>query len=296
MCIIILKSEGKKLTDEAMENSRDMNGHGYGYSFIHNEKIITKKFMKYKKFYKQYRNDEETYLDTTPFLVHFRACSKGAINVQNAHPFIINDSQVFAHNGTIYGLPEDEKKSDTNLFNRTIMRKLPYEWEKNEGIINLIRGMIGATNRIVVLNKDKSYIIFNEGKGEWIDGIWYSNEHYLGTFYRNANGQAVKFVTAVDSNMNYDRWNREYDEYWNGVHGDINGQGVLPYSKPEYNTVPTQPIVSDRLKSDTPSCDFCGMSAYNGKVVRNTEFDDMYDFCESCAKTLVPMGGLEYVV
>jgi hypothetical protein len=87
-------------------------------------------------------------------------------------------------------------------------------------------------------------------------------------------------------------WEQEYNEYWDNIDASrgVNRQGYLPYSQPEKSGNNVHTI------TDKPSCDFCGMSVYDGKVVRNTEFDDMYDFCDSCAKTLVPMGGLEYVV
>jgi hypothetical protein len=309
MCIIMMKPEGKVISEEAMENSYSMNSDGFGFSYVNNGKIVTNKYMKYNKFVKGYRKAEAEFLHDTPFLIHFRACSKGVVHVSNAHPFVVNENQVFAHNGTIYGLPVDpnNKKSDTNLFNIHVLRKLPIGWESNSAIRILMEDYLGTNNRVVVLNSDKSYYIFNEELGKWDDGIWYSNEHYMGVFMRDAQGRAVKaedLIRTQNQYARYQQWENEYDDYWNER---IYGKAKEKDKEPVDNKVLHLPFVErESIKREAHNntdvsdevefcCEFCGNALDDHFVVRNMEFDELHDFCGNCARTLVPMGGLEYV-
>jgi hypothetical protein len=319
MCIIIFKPENKVMKQEHFDNSQKINSDGYGYSFIIGEgdtaSITTRKFMKYSKFLKAYRKDEEQHNATTPFLIHFRACSKGVVDVANAHPFVINEGQVFAHNGTIWGLPDDKTKSDTRLFNELVLRKLPYRWEYSEGIQRLIQHWLGDKNRVVVLNKDKKFLIFNEKEGKWDDGIWYSNEHYTGDFVRHGAGAAVRYaewltkVNAVQqasaSRFNSEYWDTFDESYtWDyetnswrekktGKHEHI--YPVVEGNKPKQQSLPTTTMVGVKKETNkSDSCDFCGLSLNDKKDVYNLTFGDYYELCSYCAETLTEMGAVEY--
>jgi len=297
----MVKPEGKLIPDNYFENSFEMNPHGIGYSYIVGEgdvaKIITKRFMKYNKFIKQYRKDEINNLHDTPFLIHFRACSRGVVNIDNTHPFKINDGQVFAHNGTIYGIPEDEnkKRSDTNMFNETCLKGLPIGWETNESIKNLIYGTIGfSNNRLVVLNKTKEYFIFNEGLGVWDDGVWFSNDHYLGIYCRLANGKTIlKSAFVIPDKDDWDRWERDYDNY---IPGYREPGKIGPTQQTIFGVKDIDGNKKDNDMIDSgEGCDFCGQLMGNKKVdVVNEEFGDMYEMCNYCAQTLTSFGGIKY--
>lgn len=313
MCIIIFKPENKEICDDYLQASYDMNPDGIGYSFVVGEgdgaKIITKHFMKFNKFMKQYRKDEENNMDSTPFLIHFRACSKGVVNIENCHPFKINEGQVFAHNGTIYGIPEDKdnKKSDTWMFNNAILKNLPFQWESNAGIRCLIRATLGQRNKVVVLNKTKEFIIFGEHLGVWDNGIWYSNEHYLNTYVRNTQGVPVlKSEYYKPANSHWDKWEEEQLKYWesggyiepeksNDKQGKIFGQNSAFAKDVEEDMSHAKQARKNEALTFEDSCEFCGMSMEKEYSVRNLEFDDLYKLCSYCANTLTSFGGLAYV-
>lgn len=187
MCIAIFKPENLTITKDTLLNCYSHNDDGCGYAFVKEypngkNKVIVKKFMDVDKFVKAYKKDEEKYIGS-PFIVHFRATSAGLTNLDNCHPFSVNDDQAFIHNGTIYSVPKHAEKSDTAILNETVLQKLPKQWYKNEGIVYLLQDFIGTTksyshNKLVFLNSDKSFLIINDKSGIWDQGIWWSNSDY----------------------------------------------------------------------------------------------------------------------
>lgn len=174
----------KDVSNEVLKNCYSHNTDGCGYAFIDNEnKLIIRKYLDFKKFKKAFRRDQIETKSNTPFLIHFRDTSMGLTNLKSCHPFSVNDDQAMAHNGTIYSVPKEKNKSDTMVFNETVLKNLPIGWDKNKTICMLVTEFIGKTkllkyNKIVILNSDRSYTILNEGDGEWVDNIWYSNNDY----------------------------------------------------------------------------------------------------------------------
>ena len=90
--------------------------------------------------------------------------------------------------------------SDTYLFNEIILKKLPKRWETNPAITMLIEDMIGFS-KVCVLHATKGIIIYNEKKGVWDEGIWYSNTSYKPRTYYYRGG-------AYSNNT------ETYEEWW----------------------------------------------------------------------------------
>jgi len=135
--------------------------------------------MDFETFYTRFRKAEKDNPDT-PFLIHFRIATHGTVDLYNCHPFIVDSEHSFIHNGVIAGMSATDKndnRSDTRIFNDTILRKLPIGWEKNEAIVSMIESRIGIS-KLCLLSIDGTVTIFNEEKGHWKDGIWFSNYGY----------------------------------------------------------------------------------------------------------------------
>lgn len=195
MCIAIMIPPNKQsfLTQERLESCFAVNSDGIGYAIPDGKgRINVKKFMHFEEFMAEWEEDKKLNKDH-PIMLHFRATSVGATDLDNCHPFFINESQVFCHNGTIHKVAKDPKKeaSDTRMFNRLFLRNLPEEWEYNLPITVMMEGYIG-TSKLIVLNADASFIIINEEKGKWDSGLWFSNEHYNGKWQRGNTGCAYR--------------------------------------------------------------------------------------------------------
>jgi hypothetical protein len=176
MCIAIYKPEGKVLSQATLKECYDNNPDGAGFMYAEDKKLhIQKGFFSYDSFYKAYKQHE-----TKQAVIHFRIKTHGKIDTTNCHPFAVNSSLAFVHNGVISGFG-DSNHSDTIGFNHGVLQPLVNKWGNlalfQDPIIDLIEGRIGYS-KLIFLDRHGNHKIMNEGKGQWDDGVWYSNNSY----------------------------------------------------------------------------------------------------------------------
>jgi glutamine amidotransferase len=176
MCIAIYKPADKILSQETLNECYDSNPDGAGFMYAQDKKLhIEKGFFSYDSFYKAYKEHEHKQA-----VIHFRIKTHGKIDTTNCHPFAVNNAIGFVHNGIISGFG-DANHSDTIGFNQSILQPLVSKWGNlalfQDPIIDLIEGRIGYS-KLVFLDRHGNHKIMNEHKGEWDDGVWYSNNSY----------------------------------------------------------------------------------------------------------------------
>lgn len=174
MCVAIYQSAGKKVTKEQFMSYGRSNPDGFGSLVAKDEGILTKyRTMDLEQFWNKYEEDCRLY-PNSPMLVHFRAGTAGRKDIENCHPFSINNDLGFIHNGVISKVGKDDEFSDTNLFNRKVLTNLGHDIMTNKVAQRLVLKFIGEWNKLLFLDSKKNFLILNEKQGEWIDGVWYS--------------------------------------------------------------------------------------------------------------------------
>ena len=176
MCIAIMKSANKKINKATLKRCYDANPDGAGFMYAENKELnVQKGYFTFKEFYKEYKPHENKQV-----LLHFRIKTHGKIDKKNCHPFLVNKSLGFIHNGIITGYG-DNKESDTIAFNNAILKKLVAKHGNNslfdDPMVELIENVIGYS-KLVFLDRHGNYKIMNEDKGSWHNGIWYSNSSW----------------------------------------------------------------------------------------------------------------------
>jgi hypothetical protein len=93
----------------------------------------------------------------------------------------VNNELGFVHNGVIRAVDKNDKYSDTNMFNRQILRMIPQmsiEFMSNPALKTVFGDFI-AHSKLIFMNNFGEATIVNEHKGDWEeDGIWYSNDSH----------------------------------------------------------------------------------------------------------------------
>ena len=176
MCIAIYKPEGKLISQETLQQCYNANSDGAGYMFHKGDKLYVKKgFFSFADFWKSYKRDKNK-----EAVIHFRIKTHGLINEANCHPYKINDNFAFVHNGMITGYT-DPTKSDTWLFNEDVLQPFVAKWGNlglfEDPVKKLIESRIGYS-KLIFMDNTGNTKIFNEEKGVWDEGIWYSNTSY----------------------------------------------------------------------------------------------------------------------
>ncbi len=216
MCIIAIQPQGKKISKETLRNCWDNNNDGSGIMYSHNGKIVVQKELYSFKKFMQFK----TFADSlnVNIVLHFRISTSAGINLENVHPFKVNENLFFCHNGILnIDVPVNSKINDTQIYNNTILKNLPAKFEQNKGITELLSQSIGNRNKFVFLNSLGEFTIINEHLGTWDTGIWFSNNSYSYNYGYNSyvpkeskKTSKIK-VQKKEYTFNWDEFN-EWDE------------------------------------------------------------------------------------
>jgi predicted glutamine amidotransferase len=205
MCIAVFKPQDVKIKKAVLKHCFEQNPDGCGFAIpclTGKTMKIRKGFFTFRSFWEQYREHESR---GTPMLIHFRIATSGKIDQDNCHPWRISDKHALIHNGVLehkLGLCHDDV-SDTGLFVANILKPIfeqstelwlnpAFKWTVEESIGN---------NKLVLLDNAGNHVIYNESKGEWHEGAWFSNATYkeerkkrtTGTIYNTTTATGVAF-------------------------------------------------------------------------------------------------------
>lgn len=173
MCIAILKPKDKIISEDILRTCYKRNKDGIGFAYTDGKCIYINKYMNFDDFYKDYKQVE----NISNMLIHFRIATHGEVRVENCHPFKLNHRMALIHNGIISGYGDKKNKTDTLDFIEQVIGNISWKLWKNPSYRKLVGDAIGYS-KLAILDVTGDYFIINEDKGEWSDGIWYSNGSY----------------------------------------------------------------------------------------------------------------------
>lgn len=185
MCMAIFQPKDKRITQLEIADYSSTNKDGFGFMWIAESNLCIYKTININEFIKKYEEILKIYNSTSPMVIHFRMGTSGLKNEENCHPFFVNKNLGFVHNGVIHSLG-DKIYSDTFILNRDILRNINNFIMTNKETQDLFRDYVGTFNKFIFLNNKGEHYIFNEGEGEWKNGIWYSNKK---SYYDQSNYQ-----------------------------------------------------------------------------------------------------------
>jgi len=191
MCILVFKPKGINFpTKEVLENCFLMNPDGSGYAWVDRSGIshIRKGFLTFHDFYESISQNMKK-LTKFDVSLHFRFATHGSVSSGNCHPFPvscrINDLKstvidgkfkIMAHNGIISSLGNRAKKTKSDLSDTMVFSKELRSFGEN----NRQNKRILESGKFVIMDRKGS-----RRYGNFIeeDGIFYSNDGYLGYDY-----------------------------------------------------------------------------------------------------------------
>jgi hypothetical protein len=179
MCIAILNTKGTTLKKELLHNCWKNNGDGAGLLFINDDKQLEtfKEMKSFANFYKKYQEVKSLY-GKRNIVLHFRISTHGKVNETNCHPFLVDDTVGFVHNGMIYDAPTSPDFSDTYMFNESVLKEFKQGFHRNDLLLDIIADFIGNGSKLVFLDVEDNWTIVNETAGHWNLGCWFSNSSY----------------------------------------------------------------------------------------------------------------------
>lgn len=231
MCLIAYCPKGEPIRRDVFIHAHAVNSDGIGIMSKHGiEKFFGKRANKRARKYAALLAQE-----ATPYAVHWRFATHGAVGIANTHPFALpNDYGYMMHNGVIGWCGMDPVKSDTAVF-AEMLDDLPETMHSK--YVNYLESTIGYSNKLVIMSKSGEFTIVNEEAGDWIAGIWYSNTYslpdymvprtygYSTGYYNKATQEWISYGTR-SSTDDLAYTDAEFDRYDADYYTDQNGKLV----------------------------------------------------------------------
>ncbi len=186
MCLLTFIPAAVAPDPLALRHGAQSNPHGHGFAIITGSRIVTGHGMNADEVIDTFARVRAQH-PRGPALFHSRYATHGTRTIGNCHPFRLGGDQrtVLAHNGV---LPKRvhpgayDWRSDTRIAAEDYLPTAPF------GSIDTHRGFRGleswlGSSKLLILTVDQAFdqqvYLFGESKGQWDNGIWYSNTSYL---------------------------------------------------------------------------------------------------------------------
>ena len=180
MCLLIYASPGSTPTKKALRTAGANNPDGFGFAFAIGRKIVRHRSMNLNDTIELFHEMRAEH-PKAHAMFHLRITTHGATNIDNCHPFVVDEGIVLGHNGML-PIKEKDGKSDT--------RQFAEEWLPELGVEKVLDNpsefaeleKFAQGSKLCVLSVDerlqKPVYLVNEAFGHWEKGVWYSNHSY----------------------------------------------------------------------------------------------------------------------
>ena len=166
MCLIIHKPYKKRIPSDILDRAKKINPHGFGITYLDNGQ--TKRKLTYNGIDKMLETDR-------PLVCHFRYATVGKINLNNVHPFNVNNRTVIYSNGTVDGFGNGHESDIAHIAKRVLPKLRKLDWKP----------FLELTETRFCIVDSKSLQVQRIGKWHDKDGVFYSkaNCFYQPTYH-----------------------------------------------------------------------------------------------------------------
>lgn len=222
MCLIIFKPKGKKISKKRLEYARVANPDGWGLLWNKDNKLFSCIGLEGnfdERFWPVFQN-----LINHNLFIHFRTASSGQKKLSDCHPYFVNGNLAFMQNGNFFEYSDwfkggvyNDKKTDIQRFNELVLRKMSEFFldNKSDAYNALSNYCSNNFSKMAFMDNRDKIMLIGEEKGEWENGIWYSNggiKNYIGYgysgayYYRNNDVRHKGGLTSVQMLQNKNNW------------------------------------------------------------------------------------------
>jgi hypothetical protein len=181
MCLIIHKPRGIEIPADLLEAAVSLNRDGWGLmGFSPDGDLLVERHAKVDL--EEILATERKYRDSE-YVLHLRKRTRGAADVDNAHPFKIVDGVYMMHNGTIKLDTRVAGMSDSWHFVAEILRPLA---QRRQGVLldnafhRLLEIALKPENKLALLDyPERRIILINQAHGAELDGLWLSSTRWI---------------------------------------------------------------------------------------------------------------------
>ena len=279
MCILINHPANTNFDRALLDDFYSYNSDGFGAMYAEEGKLVIVKTLGTPNEIAKLYNEELAHRDC---VIHYRMKTHGDIDLDNCHPYRINDDIWMAHNGILaMGNPIDSRKSDTWHFIEYIIRPalaadpdLIFDRDYQEYLEN----MIGGTNKFAFMHKSGKSVILNEQAGVTHQGAWLSNT-YAWSAHKHGHGYkygTTKYGTTKYAVSQYHASGSLLDEY-----DDYQDPYGAPYGSTKHSSKALGWAKYDEVDVD-PVGTVDGISEIRPRASKKVNYDKAFRAAYNC--------------
>lgn len=184
MCVITLLQPQQKLDKQRFDKMWTFNPHGGGLMYAKNGELQILKSQDRQEFWGLLKLAEED--AQSPIGVHFRISTSGKVDIDNCHPFLVNEGVALMHNGILpVTVPKKSLINDTQIFIKRYLQDLDFNL-KNKALMMYLGRSIGDYNKFLLMDKLGNVEILNPDVWKDDDGLLVSNmDYYFSKQFKN---------------------------------------------------------------------------------------------------------------
>ena len=181
MCLIIHKPRGLPISADLLEAAASLNPDGWGLmGFSPSGDLLLERHA---------RTSLEDILATerkhqdAEYVLHLRRRTRGAVNLDNAHPLKVINGVYLMHNGTLRIDTHEPGKSDTWHFVNEVLRPLA---QRRDGVLldnafhRMLEVCLRPENKLALLSqRARRIVLINQAHGAELDGLWLSSTRWI---------------------------------------------------------------------------------------------------------------------
>lgn len=202
------KGKGSNIPNLVIDTALTRHPDGWGVAWREGDELRHEKFGKSPQDRTTFRALLKS-LDArrdVEYVAHFRFATHGEVCKDMSHPFSYmdeNEGEVLVfHNGIVQGVTATAKESDTAVFVRDWISKLPSAWWRNEVICELVDKFAGWSKFVIMTQWETVNLNFSEGTED--GGLWYSSEHK--PYWQSKTATYTNTSGKGDGWVDYDSW------------------------------------------------------------------------------------------
>lgn len=220
MCMIAHRPLGRKgrgahIPNEVITTALNRHPDGFGVAWRENGKLLWERFGPSERLVFQEKLKSIDANRRIEYVAHFRMATHGPAVRELAHPFAYRDPKegtvLLFHNGVI-NIATKPSESDTQVFARDVLQRLPSRWWANPALRYLVDEAIGYSKLVIMTARET--VNLHHTRGDEDGGLWYSSNHKA-TYTWSSSG---KGGTTSYQNLTDKDWKRLPNGAW--VMGD----------------------------------------------------------------------------
>lgn len=181
MCLIIHKPAGVRIPHDLLLAASSLNADGWG--LMGNDAGGHRLLQRHSQLDVGALLETEEELAHAEYALHLRRRTRGRIDLDNTHPFEIDEGVYLMHNGTLQFEEGPAGDSDTRSFAELVLRPLSRRYPGllvDRKFLHLLELSLSPQNKVVLYDFPRRRFDFlNHRTGAQFEGLWLSSIKWI---------------------------------------------------------------------------------------------------------------------